>query len=150
MRDLDRREIGVGQLQRGEIALRQHLRADLRDRQRGQVAHAALCADCLRPQALLVEDRPRAVGIVEHRPAAREAGALVDAPGGGMPIAGLEHQSFEIPSRRASASISLDDLSADALALHLGPRVHPLHLADAVGMPAQRADSRRRGHPRAR
>ena len=55
-----------------------------------------------------------------------------------MPVAGLEHQLRN--SFAARQLFDLDnDFSADALALCLRPRVHPLHLADAVGVPAKRA-----------
>ena len=47
------------------------------------------------PEPLLVEYRPLRLGIVEHRAAAGEAGALVDRPGGGMAVAGFQHQPAE-------------------------------------------------------
>src|SRR5829696_1568158 len=93
-------------------------------------------------QGLLVENRPLGIGIVERRPAAREAGALVDRPGGGMAIAGLQDQAAKTFTPRQGHDL-IDDHRADLAAAMRGPRVHALDLADVARMALQRAASHR-------
>src|SRR5437762_1574412 len=88
-------------------------------------------------QLLLVEHRPFAVRVVENPSAASEPRTLVHAPRGGVSVARFEHQPGNPFAPRQCLDLA-DYLSADAPALHLRPRIHPLHFADAVPMPAKR------------
>src|SRR4029453_3461874 len=89
-------------------------------------------------QRLFVEHRPFGIGIVEHRPAAREAGTLIDRPGSGMAIAGLRPRAPKTFAPRQGLDL-LDDQCADLAAAMRRPRIHALDLADALGVALQGA-----------
>lgn len=89
-------------------------------------------------EVLGVEHRPLRIGIIEHRPAAGETGALVDRPGSRMAIARFQHELPEAFATRQDFDLGHDH-GTDLAAAMRRPGVHAFDLADAVGMPLQRA-----------
>src|SRR6266849_3288794 len=74
-------------------------------------------------QSLLVKYRPFGIGIVEHRPAADEARPFVDRPGGGMAVAGFQHQTLQTLAARQRFD-ALDDHRPDLASAMGRARIH--------------------------